>query len=195
MATERQIIANRASAAKSTGPVAPEGKRNSSQNASLRRLDAAAKLRGVLKGESLRRYNQLAQEFILQFQPRDSAEAALVQTMILARWRVLCSWRMQTAGLRREIARQHRPSAGFASTVALLSLAENSGSFARQLRLEAHYLRQFNRALTQLLKLREIPKSCAAPHLPTQPDGETADCDFSTKANSTAVFGPLLKGI
>ena len=99
MATERQIIANRANAAKSTGPVTPEGKRNSSQNASLRRLDpGAAKLPGALKGESLRRYNQLAGEFILQFQPRNSAEAALIRTMTLARRRLLCSWRIQTAG-------------------------------------------------------------------------------------------------
>jgi hypothetical protein len=132
MATERQIIANRANAAKSTGPVTPEGKRNSSQNASLRRLDSAAKLQGVIKGESLRRYNQLAEEFILQFQPRNSAEAALIQTMILARWRMLCSWRIQAAELRREIARarQDHPSAASSFAAALLNLAENSGSFA-----------------------------------------------------------------
>jgi hypothetical protein len=198
MATERQIIANRANAAKSTGPVTPEGKRISSQNASLRRLDtAAAKLQGAIKGESLRRYNQLAEEFILQFQPRNSAEAALVQTMILARWRMLCSWGIQTAGLRKAMARarQDHPFAGSAFAAAHLSLAENSGSFARQHRLEAHYQRQFNHALTQLLKLREIPKSCAAPHLPTQPAGETADRDFSTEANSAAVSAPLPKRI
>jgi hypothetical protein len=195
MATERQITANRANAAKSTGPVTPEGKRNSSQNASLRRLDSgAAELQGILKGESLRRYNQLAEEFIIEFQPRNSAEAALVQTMILARWRLLCSWGTQTAALRKEIARARprHPSAGSAFAAAFFSLAENSASFARQHRLEAHYQRQFNHALTQLLKLRETPKSCAAPHLP-QPAGETEACDFLNKANSAAVSAPLLK--
>jgi len=194
MATERQIKANRANAAKSTGPVTPEGKRISSQNASLRRLEsAAAKLRGAIKGESLRRYNQLAEEFILQFQARNSAEAALVQTMILARWRLLCSWKTQTTALRKATARARRdhPFAGSAFAAALLTLAENPSSFTRQLRLEAHYQRQFNQALTQLLKLRELPKSCAAPHPLTQPAGETGDRDFSTKANSAAVSAPL----
>lgn len=198
MATERQTIANRANAAKSTGPVTPKGKRNSSQNASLRRLDSgAAVLQGVLKGASVRYYKALAADLILQFQPRNSAEEALVQTMTLAHWRLLCSWRIQTAALRREIARlrQDHPSAGSGAltVLAFFSLAENSRSLARLHRLEAHCQCQFNHALTQLLKLREIPESCAAPHLPTQLAGETGGCDFLTEANSEASLGPLLK--
>jgi len=87
MATERQIQANRANAAKSTGPVTPESKRISSQNASTHRL-----LSGVviLKGESLRRYNDLTAALVLQFHPRNSAETALIQTMAVAKLLKLC---------------------------------------------------------------------------------------------------------
>jgi hypothetical protein len=138
MATERQIAANRVNAAKSTGPVSPGGKRISSQNASLRGLLSRPV---VLKGEALRRYNAFAAALILQFQPRDSTEIALIQTMPLARWRILCTREIQTADFRREIAsaRRDHPSGASQATLAAIafrSLAEDSRSFARQHRLE-----------------------------------------------------------
>jgi hypothetical protein len=71
MATERQIKANRANAAKSTGPKTAEGKRISSKNAAL----------------------------ILHFQPRNSAETFLVQTMTVARRRLVRMRRIQTPAL------------------------------------------------------------------------------------------------
>jgi hypothetical protein len=190
MATERQIAANRANAAKSTGPVTPEGKRISSQNASLRRLLSSAV---ALKGESMRRYNAFAAALIFQFQPRNAAETALIQTMALARWRVLCMRRIQTAALRREIARvrrDHPPGAPLATLIAIAfrTLAEEDpaepGSIVRASVLESHYDREYHRALAKLLKVREIP-------LPAQLSGETGDCDFQTEANFKTVSAPL----
>jgi hypothetical protein len=102
MATERQIKANRANAAKSTGPSTPEGKRNSSKNAALPGLISGTV---VLKGKPMRRFNDLAAALILQFQPRNSAETFLVQTMTVARWRLLRMWGIQTAGFELEMAR------------------------------------------------------------------------------------------
>jgi hypothetical protein len=176
MATERQIKANRANAAKSTGPVTPEGKRISSQNASLHRLlsDAA-----VPEGASLRRYNQFAAALMLQFQPRDADETALIHSMALARWHRSTLWGMQTATLRREMrrARQHHSDSdplaaesGAPRAAAFRSLAENSRAFLRQHRLEIYYGRQFNQALAKLLKLREPrilkPKPILTPSRP-----------------------------
>src|SRR5579863_2798151 len=102
MATERQIQANRANAAKSTGPVTPEGKRISSKNATLSGLLSGTV---VLKGESKSRFDDLASALIGQFQPRNYAETALLHTMIAARWRLLRLWGIQTAGFQMEMAR------------------------------------------------------------------------------------------
>jgi hypothetical protein len=129
MATERQIQANRANAQKSTGPKTPEGKKISSKNAALHNLISGTV---VLKGESLRRFNDLAAAVVLQFQPRNSAETALVQTMTVARWRLLRIWGIQTAGFELEMARtsqQSGPSAysgAVLAAVAFSSLADNS---------------------------------------------------------------------
>jgi len=71
MATE--IRANRATAAKSTGPITPEGRRASSQYAGRHHLVSSTV---VLKGESVGRFNALAAALILQFQPRNSAESS-----------------------------------------------------------------------------------------------------------------------
>jgi hypothetical protein len=101
MATERQIQANRANARKSTGPKSPEGKRISSKNAALtNRVSGTI----VLKGESLRRFHDLAAALTAQFQPRYSAETYLVQAMAVARWRLLRMWGIQTAGFESEMA-------------------------------------------------------------------------------------------
>jgi hypothetical protein len=156
MATERQIHANRANAAKSTGPITPEGKRICASNLPPQGFIAGTV---VLKGESMRRYNDLAAAVILQFQPRNSAETALVQIMTVARWRLLRIWGIQTAGFELEMARQDH-SAGSGAVLAALafrSLADNSRALALQHRFEATYDRQYRQALAMLLKLRETP--------------------------------------
>ncbi len=140
MATERQIKANRANAAKSTGPRTPEGKRISSKNAALPGLVSGTV---VLKGESMRRFNDLAAALILQFQPRNSAEAFLIQTMTVARWRLLRMWGIQTAGFELEMARALQQSGSPAASGAVLAavtfrnLADNSRVLALQHRFEA----------------------------------------------------------
>ncbi len=185
MATERQIKANRANALKSTGPVTPEGKRISSKNGALSKLLSGTI---VLKGESLRRFNDLAAALILQFQPRNSAEISLVQTMTAARWRLLRIWGIQTAGFEQEMARQD-PSAGSGAVLAAAtfrSLADNSRVLSLQQRFEAAYDRQYNRALAMLLKLREVPDSTAPSYPPIQLATETWDEDFQREANFSA---------
>ncbi len=179
MATERQIQANRANAAKSTGPITPEGKRISARNLPPRGLISSTV---VLKGESLRRYNDLAAALILQFEPRNSAETALVQTMTVARWRLLRIWGIQTAGFELEMARQD-PSVGSGAVlaaVAFRSLADNSRALALQHRFEAAHDRQYNQALATLKMLRETPE------LATQ----TRDDDFKGEPNFEADFAP-----
>lgn len=188
MATERQIQANRANAAKSTGPVTPEGKRNSARNLINHKLISGTV---VLKNESMRRYNDLAAAFILQFQPRNAAEISLVQNMTAARWRLLRLWGIQTAGFELEMARQDSSagSGAFLAAVAFRSLADNSRVVALQHRLEAGDDRQYHQALAALLKLRERPDSSASSCPPIPFVTETWD-DDSNQANSEADFSP-----
>src|SRR5579863_7314253 len=185
MATERQIQANRANAQKSTGPTTPEGKRISSQNGVLHSLVSGTV---VLKGESMRRFNDLAAALMRQFQPRNSAEAALVQIMTAARWRLLRMWGIQTAGFQQEMARQDA-SAGSGAVLAAATfrtMADNSRALALQHRFEAAYDRQYNQALTLLLKLRESPDP-SAPSGPTiQLATETWEDDFHGEPNYSA---------
>jgi hypothetical protein len=187
MATERQIKANRANAAKSTGPVTPEGKRISSKNAALPGLASGTV---VLKRESVRRFNDLAAALILQFQPRNSAEAFLIQTMTAARWRLLRMWGIQTAGFELEMAQTLQQSGESAASGAVLAaiafraLADNFRVLALQHRFEAAYDRQYNHALAMLLKLRETPDSTPLTYPPLQLATETWDEDFSSEPNS-----------
>ena len=189
MVTERQIKANRANAAKSTGPRTPEGKRISSKNAALPGLVSGTV---VLKGESMRRFNDLAAALILQFQPCNSAETFLVQTMTVARWRLLRTWGIQTAGFELEMAKTREKlgdSAGSGAVLAAVTfrnLADTSRVIALQHRLEVSYGRQYNQALAMLLKLREMPDSTAPAYSPIQLATETWDADFQTEANSAS---------
>ena len=100
MATERQLRANPANAIRSTGPISVQGQSISSKNA-LTNVLASNTI--VLKGESMRRFNDLASAVILQFQPRNCAETFLVQTMTAARWRFPRMWGIQTAGFELEM--------------------------------------------------------------------------------------------
>jgi hypothetical protein len=186
MTSERQIQANRANALKSTGPRTLEGKRISSKNRSLRALVSGPP---VLKGRALRSYNNLAAAFILKFQPRNSVEAVLVQTLTVARWHLQRLWGDQTAGFQRELdrARQDHPSESPAALAAIVFEALTSGPFARQHRLEAYYDRQFDQALAKLLKLRKIPIKRAA----TQRAANAGANNFCTEANSAAAYGPF----
>ncbi len=176
--------------AKSTGPRTPEGKRISSQNAARHRLPP----KEVLKGQSLRRVNDLAAALTLQFQPRNSAETSLIRTMAVARCLLQRIWGTQTAAFQREIDRLGNGSTPFAGSGAVLaaaafrSLADNSPSFGQQHRLEAIYDRDFNQALAKLLKLRKTP--------PLQLATESRHDDFQTEANIVvSLSSPLPKSV
>jgi hypothetical protein len=150
MATENQIRANRANAAKSTGPITTEGKQASFQSAARCSLIAGTV---VFRNESIRRFNDLASALTLQFQPRDSVEARLVQTITAARWRLLRMWGIQTAAFESEMA---EPAKGESCRPSLRSHPRRHcvPQFGRYLslalmhRFEIEYDRQFNRALT-----------------------------------------------
>ena len=200
MATERRIQANCANTLKSTGPKTPAGKRNSSMNAAHPALISGTI---VLKGESLRRYNALAAALILQFQPRNSAESFLIQTMTAARWCLLRTWGSQTAGFEMEMAKTREKSGDAAGTGAVLaavtfrSLADSSRVLTIQHRFEAAFERQYNQALAMLLKMREIPDSSPSSEPPFSSSlrhGMTKTRGMTKKPRTTKIKSkPILK--
>ncbi|HEY4365361.1 MAG TPA: hypothetical protein VGN17_30645 [Bryobacteraceae bacterium] len=168
MATERQIQANRANAAKSTGPRTPEGKRISSQNARRDGGDLHA-VSVLLRGEAVHRFQEISDALMNQFQPRNPLEVSLVQNMVAARWRLLRLWGMQSADFQLEMERTadshpSLPTGAVLASIAYRKLADNSRVQALQLRQELAYDRQYHRNLALLLKLQQSPSTS----VPTQ---------------------------
>ncbi len=81
MSTLRQIESARANGARSKGPITPEGKLASSRNALTHGLLAATV---ALDGESKEGFERVLASYVGQIQPRNPAEASLVETMATA---------------------------------------------------------------------------------------------------------------
>jgi hypothetical protein len=83
--TQKQIAAARRNGAKSNGPVTPEGKARSSQNAVKHGL-ASSKVRLAGEDEALfEHFRNTALDF---WQPADACEIDLVDDLITCRWRL-----------------------------------------------------------------------------------------------------------
>src|SRR5690242_21847014 len=80
--TNRAAI-NRANSQHSTGPVTPEGKARSSQNALKHGTTAKA---SVLPGEDPEAHQRHVDSFMDQFKPDNPAERAQVQTLADTSW-------------------------------------------------------------------------------------------------------------
>ncbi len=101
MSSQKQIQASRANGARSRGPVTPQGKQTSSRNNTRHGLLSGTV---VLEGESEKRFIELLEAFMADHQPRSATELALVETMVVARWRLLRTWGLQKTALERRMA-------------------------------------------------------------------------------------------
>jgi hypothetical protein len=154
MATQKQIAANRANAARSTGPTTPEGKKIAAQNSACHGMLAQTV---VLEGESKSRFEELLTAYIALIQPRSAAETAIVETMTIARWKEMRIWGIEKAGFQLEMSRESS-AAGANATRGYLTfkkLADSSRVLDLQHRYETGYERQFCRAYAFLLRIRE----------------------------------------
>ena len=85
MSTPAQAAASRANGAQSQGPVTPEGKTASSQNALRHGLRSAAV---VLPGEDPEAFDRHVAAYVHRFQPADQPERDLVEAIAAAQWRL-----------------------------------------------------------------------------------------------------------
>ncbi len=95
-ASEKQFAANRANAARSTGPRTPEGKARSAQNA--RKHGFTASNFSVVRAEDLEAVANLKEDLVSVYQPVDAQELFAVERIALAQHALLRAARLE-AGL------------------------------------------------------------------------------------------------
>ena len=147
MSSLAQITANLQNAAKSTGPVTPEGKLASSKNALSHGLRSQTV---VLPGEDQSAYDALLQDLMRMHRPSGPSQIAHVERM------AACTWRLKRIAI---------------IEVDLFNSAESLGeawiaqqaAFMNLMRHENSLERGRTKAEKELQRLKEMPQSPAPP--------------------------------
>jgi hypothetical protein len=165
--SERRIEANRANAAKSHGPMTPEGKARSSRNAVRHGLSTTA---FIVANEDLDEYTAMRRDFAARFGPRDHVEACLVDRKVRATWNLMRSWEMENESLNLQMFRMEGALATEYEDVqehSRLALAaeekHKQPGFNTLTRYQAHQSMEYQRAYKMLLDTRK--------NFPLAPDG------------------------
>ena len=159
MRTKKQQLAARINGRKSKGPVTPEGKARSSQNAITHGIHARAV---VLSTENAAKYDQLKAEYFAYWQPASIFEADLVSDIATSRWRLNRLLATETAVIDREMDRQRDTlNQEFKSidectrtALAYSALADEGRTLVVLGRSETRYRRAIDRATDKLLAVR-----------------------------------------
>ena len=155
MSSLRRILASRANAARSRGPVTAQGKGKSSQNAITNRLFARDT---VLRDESPEGFQAVLDDHLCRFQPADGVEVSLVEEMVASHWRLRRAWALEARLLENESAAQPSGDAldRIANAFADLAAKPALGLLHRyQTRLHLNYQRALHTML--LLRAAEMP--------------------------------------
>jgi hypothetical protein len=204
--SDKQLAANRANAAQSTGPRSPEGKARSAQNS--RKHGFTASTFAVVRLEELDEVARLRQDLIAVYQPVNSQELFAIERIALAQQALLRVERlhngMATTCLNEAIDGNGRPLMGISSHLVNedneITLAQNrnylfaegfhrlnkySNSFTLFLRYQAQTERLYRRAIEEFDRLKarrhELPNE---PILDTQPEAtETVNTPQPNPAN------------
>ncbi len=142
----------RINGAKSRGPKTPAGKAASSQNAIKHGIFAQVI---VLRNERADLFEELTQDYIRRFEPRDSVELAIVEQMIAATWRLSRCWEMQTQTMNLEMERDQNPDSENLKARSFHAAIGNSPSMQLLHRFENSYERIINRAVRTLANIRK----------------------------------------
>lgn len=150
--SQKRLAANRANAAKSTGPTSPEGKRISSRNGVSKSLLPKSVL---LEGESLPRFNELRDQLEKEFRVETFTEQLLVDSMVVAKWQQFRSWQFYSASINSEIRGQDPGTNATPYERALHAIvASNTPELERMKRDQARYESLFHRSLERLLRFQ-----------------------------------------
>lgn len=157
--SERRIQANRANAAKSTGPKTAEGRAISSQNGYRHGLCTTT---FIVCNEKLEEYTALRRDFAARFGPRDHVEACLVDRMVHATWNLMRSWTAENEALNLQMFRmdgalqsEYDNLQEHTRLTAAVEEKSKQPSFRTLARYQAHQSMEYQRAYRMLLDIRK----------------------------------------
>jgi hypothetical protein len=179
MPTKSQIEASRRNGAKSLGPITPEGKQRSSQNALKYGLSARTV---VLCTESHQLFSELEQGYIDSLQPTTLLELHLVQRIAVAEWRIRRAWAVETAITDKSMGdhkdQDDRDNGDFDNDFRLgLNQTHINKETASVQNALARFERSQSRALAEFHRLRKLRPPDAQPIQITRPDVSTTGRD------------------
>jgi len=155
MSSQRRKESSRANGAKSHGPITPEGKKRSSQNAIALEPEAFAQCI-IAYGEPPAGLADLRQGYFDRFQPNDMAEHCLVDQMVAADWRISRVTTMETQALNKYLDRHHDGTNRYSYAFEAVAAAPATALLQRY---EARLQLAYQRALRSLKLLRTIAPS------------------------------------
>ena len=170
-----QLAANRANAAKSTGPRSPEGKARSSQNARKHGFAAAAYTAVGL--EDVQEVADLRDDAIEFYQPFNSQQLFAVERIALTQQAILRAARLEAAA--------------FSACLADIS---STNALSLSIRYSAHAERQYRRAVDEFEHLKSLRPSTAAGRAGGDGDVDETnptDPDFTDEAILAYLNAPL----
>jgi hypothetical protein len=164
----------RQNGSKSRGPITPEGKAKSSQNAHKHGLCAKFE---TLPHENQPLFNQLLASFEDTYRPATELESDLVRTLAITRWRLRRIPDLETAILANELAlAEEEIEERFAEIddasrlgYAFTKLADSSGALTLLLRYETSLTRAYDRTLKQLADLQKLRNEPTGPREADRP--------------------------
>ncbi len=191
----RRLAANRANAAKSTGPKTDAGKAASSRNAVQHGLSAT---KFILANEDIHECRQLRDDYINRFLPRDQVEMDLVDRMAHATWTLRRCWTMsnelmnlQMLRMEAQLAAEYDNFPERTRTASAFETLASQPALALLNRYEARLSSEYQRALRTLLELRKsIP---VGPASPAEPDRVPEPATPESEPNQTNPICPDLK--
>jgi hypothetical protein len=161
MISERQQEANRRNAAKSHGPITPEGRAAVRHNALKHGLTAADIILPTV--EEKIDFEQFRAAFEEECQPIGPIEQVLVEDLVAARWRLNRIRKMEPGffALRREVLKDGITEFSALDPQAQLALivlddARDTDTYGKMSRYEARFERSFYKALKELQRLQAL---------------------------------------
>jgi hypothetical protein len=177
MRTTKQIEASRRNGAQSRGPATPEGKAQSSGNATRHGLSSKVV---VLSNESADEFTRLLESYVAHWRPADQPELDLVHDIVAARWRLNRVLALEAATLDIEMHRQReqieeqysRIDEPARCAMAFSALADSGRSLSILSRHEARLQRTLTRATAELLRMQTERREQEKQNCTNEPGGQ-----------------------